>query len=71
MELNSKLILIHMGKKYANVNPKIIANARDSTMPMRLLADMILIEIAMSLVTIFTKSTLGVLTTKLSYLPIL
>lgn len=69
MELNLKLILILMVKKYANVNP-IIVNVRDSTMLMRLLGVMTLTEIVMSLAITFTKSTHGVLTTKLNYLPI-
>jgi len=83
MEPNSKLILTLMARKYANVNLKgtLIVNARDSTMTMKLLGVMTLTEIAMSLVTIFTKSTHGVLTTvvpttngrteRLNYLPIL
>src|SRR5512139_1415214 len=72
MEQNSKLILILMVKKYANVNLKefLIVNARDSTMLMKLLGVMTLTEIAMSMVITFTKSTHGVLTTKLNYLPI-
>ena len=72
MEQNSKLIPTHMVKKYAIVNLKktLIVNARDSIMLMRLLGDMTLTEIAMSMVTIFTKSTHGVLTIKLNCLPI-
>jgi hypothetical protein len=72
MEPNSKFIPIHMVKEYAIVNLKktLIVNARDSTMPMKLLGDMTLTEIVMSMATIFTKSTHGVLTTNLNYLPI-
>ena len=67
MEQNLKLIPTPTEKRYVNVN-HIIANARDSTMPRMLLSVMILTEIAMSLVTTYTKSTAGVLTIKQHYL---
>jgi len=72
MEPNSKLILIHMVKRYATVNLKefLIVNARDSTMLMKLHGDMTPTEIAMSMDSIFTKSILGVLITKRNYLSI-
>jgi len=61
-----------MVRRYANVNLKKIltVTVRDSTMPKMLLGVMTPTEIAMSLVTTFTKSTVGVLTTKLNYLHI-
>jgi len=60
MELNLKLILIPMVKRYANVNPKefLIVNARDSIMSltlMKLLGDMTPTEIVMSMVITFKK----------------
>lgn len=57
MEPNSKSILTRMARRYATVNLKefLNATARDSTMLMRLLGDMTLTEIAMSMATIFTK----------------
>jgi len=72
MVQNSKLIPTLMVRRYANVNLKklLTVTVRDSTMPKMLLWVMILTEIAMSSVTTFTKSTVGVLTIKLNYLPI-
>lgn len=57
MELNSKPILTRMARRYATVNLKefLNATARDSIMLMKLLGVMTLTEIAMSMVTIFTK----------------
>ena len=69
MVLNSKPTLILMARRYANAN-LIVVNARGSTMLNMLLGVMTLTEIATFLVTTFTKSTHGVLTTKLNYLPI-
>jgi hypothetical protein len=66
MVQNLKLIPTLMERKYVNAN-RIIVNARDSTMPRMLLWVMTLTEIATSLVTAFTKSTVGALTTKLNY----
>ncbi len=68
MEPNSKLILILMVKRYANVKETthIIVSARDSTMLMKLLGVMTLTEIAMSMGITFIRSTHGVLTTKLN-----
>ena len=72
MAQNSKLIPTLMVRRYANVNLKklLTVTVRDSTMPKMLLLAMTLTEIAMSLVTTYTKSTHGVLTIKRNYLPI-
>jgi len=72
MVQNSRLIPTLMVRRYANAKeiPHIIVNARDSTMQRMLLWVMIPTEIATSLVTAFTKSTVGALTTKLNYLHI-
>jgi hypothetical protein len=72
MVQNSKLIPTLMVRRYANVNLKklLTVTVKDSTMPKMLLWVMIPTEIATSLVTTFTKSTVGVLTTKLNYLHI-
>jgi hypothetical protein len=59
-----------MARRYATVNP-ITVNARDSTTLKKLLGVMTHTEIAMSSVITFTKSTVGLMTTKLNYLPIL
>jgi len=69
MEQNSRLIPTLMVRRYANANLASV-NARDSTTLKMLLWVMILTEIATSLVTTFTNSTVGVLTTKQNYLPI-
>jgi hypothetical protein len=69
MVQNSRLIPVPMVRRYVNAN-HIIVSAKDSTTLKMLLWVMILTEIAMSSVTTFTKSTVGVLTTKLNYLPI-
>jgi hypothetical protein len=66
MVQNSKLIPTLMVRRYVNANLATV-NARDSTMLKMLLLVMTPTEIAMSLVTTFTKSTVGVLTTKLNY----
>lgn len=77
MEPNSKLILILMAKRYANVKETpliketLIVNARDFTMLTKLLGDTTPTEIAMFMVITFTKSTHGILRTKLNCLPIL
>jgi hypothetical protein len=72
MVQNSKLIPTLMVRRYANVNLKklLTVTVRDSTMPKMLLWVMTPTEIATYLVTTFTNSTVGVLTTKLNYLPI-
>jgi len=63
MEPNSKLIPILMARRYATVKETpliketLIVNARDSTMLMKLLGDITPTEIAMFMVTIYTKST--------------
>ena len=60
----------HQGTSQCECKRFYNANARDSTMLMKLLGD-IPTEIAMSLVITFTKSTHGVLTIRLNCLPIL
>ncbi len=70
MVQNSKLIPILMVRRYANAKELLTVTARDSTMQKMLLWVTIPTEIAMSLVTTYTKSTVGVLTTKLNYLRI-
>jgi len=69
MVQNSKLIPTLMVRRYVNANLATV-NARDSTTLKMLLLVMTPTEIVMSLVTTFTKSTVGVLTTKLNYLHI-
>jgi hypothetical protein len=76
MVQNSKFIPTLMVRRYANVNLKknlkklLTVTVRDSTMPKMLLGVMTPTETAMSLVTTYTKSTVGVFTTKLNYLHI-
>jgi len=72
MAQNSKLIPTLMVRRHANVNLKklLTVTVRDSTMPKMLLGVMTPTEIATYLVTTYTKSTVGVLTTNLNYLPI-
>jgi hypothetical protein len=69
MVQNSKLILTLMARRYVSVNLATV-NARDSITLKMLLLVMIHIEIAMYSVTIFTNSTVGVLTINLNYLHI-
>jgi hypothetical protein len=69
MVQNLKLIPTPMERRYVNAN-HIIVNARDSITLRMLLWVMTLTGIAMSMVTTFTNSTVGVLTTKLNYLHI-
>ena len=66
MAQNSKLIPTLMVRRYVSANLATV-NARDSTTLKMLLLAMTPTEIAMSLVTTFTKSTVGVLTTKLNF----
>jgi hypothetical protein len=72
MVQNSKLIQTLMVRRYANVNLKklLTVTVRDSTMPKMLLGVMTPTETATYLVTTFTKSTVGVFTTKRNYLRI-